>query len=261
MSRRCEVWNPERDEVVEGARTTGSDRFTRFPLSLLLFVSSDPVVALRGSRCIRARRVTKPPYVIKLETEAKTTVAAKSANAPGCEIHRGRSDRNPTSSPGRRRTVSAWSPSWGKMTADERRAGRSSGRIEAGDDVVADSSDRGGPRRGGECGVGGSGCGLGRGTGGASRPARLEVDGRERENRQCYVVTFKSNGTFHDDVGQTGTWSGGGKTLSMTWNAGINSFSFSGTFTKTPTKEYGGYFVVGEVLDSGQVVKGSVSGC
>lgn len=55
----------------------------------------------------------------------------------------------------------------------------------------------------------------------------------------CEVDTFASNGTFTGHDGDAGTWSGGGKTLSMTWTMGpAKGLGFRGTFTKTPKEEY-----------------------
>jgi hypothetical protein len=76
----------------------------------------------------------------------------------------------------------------------------------------------------------------------------------------CEVDTFAANGTFRGDHRDRGTWSGGGTTLNMTWTAGYAAgLTFSGTFTKTPVKEYSGTFANGRF--SGQVVKGAVPGC
>ncbi len=63
----------------------------------------------------------------------------------------------------------------------------------------------------------------------------------------CEVDRMASNGTFTSDLyGDSGTWSGGGSTITMTWTAGDDSgVTFSGTFTKTPTKEYKGSFNTG----------------
>jgi hypothetical protein len=65
----------------------------------------------------------------------------------------------------------------------------------------------------------------------------------ETKNHGCEIETFKANGTFKSDDGNTGTWSGGGKTVTMTWTSGPpNGLVFNGTFTKSPTKRYVGTF-------------------
>lgn len=73
----------------------------------------------------------------------------------------------------------------------------------------------------------------------------------------CEVDTMASNGTFISDLfGDSGTWSGGGTTLTMTWTAGSdNGVVFTGTFTKTPRNEYEGTFSTG---DAGLLIKGVV---
>ena len=46
--------------------------------------------------------------------------------------------------------------------------------------------------------------------------------------------------------GDSGAWSGGGATITVTWTAGQDdALVFSGTFTKTPIKEYKGSFNTG----------------
>ncbi len=73
----------------------------------------------------------------------------------------------------------------------------------------------------------------------------------------CEVDTMASNGTFTSDLfGDSGTWSGGGATITVTWTAGDdNGVVFTGTFTKTPRKEYRGSLNTG---DSGLFIKGVV---
>ncbi len=63
----------------------------------------------------------------------------------------------------------------------------------------------------------------------------------------CEVDTMASNGTFTSDLfGDSGTWSGGGATITVTWTAGQdNTLVFTGTFTKTPRREYKGSFNTG----------------
>ena len=53
--------------------------------------------------------------------------------------------------------------------------------------------------------------------------------------------------TFTSDLfGDSGTWSGGGATITVTWTAGQdNTLVFTGTFTKTPRREYKGSFDTG----------------
>ena len=74
----------------------------------------------------------------------------------------------------------------------------------------------------------------------------------------CEVDTMASNGTFTSDLfGDSGTWSGGGSTITVTWTAGSdNGVVFTGTFVRTPTtKEYKGSFNTG---DLGLLIKGVV---
>ena len=73
----------------------------------------------------------------------------------------------------------------------------------------------------------------------------------------CEVDTMASNGTFTSDLfGDSGTWSGGGATITVTWTAGDdNGVVFTGRFTKTPRKEYRGSLNTG---DSGLFIKGVV---
>jgi hypothetical protein len=73
----------------------------------------------------------------------------------------------------------------------------------------------------------------------------------------CEVDTMASNGTFTSDLfGDSGTWSGGGKTLHMTWTTGSdNGVIFNGTFTTTPRRQYKGSFNSGF---SGAVIEGVV---
>ena len=74
----------------------------------------------------------------------------------------------------------------------------------------------------------------------------------------CEVDTMASNGTFTSDLfGDSGTWSGGGSTITVTWTAGSdNGTIFTGTFTKTSRKEYTGSFSTG---DLGLLIKGEVN--
>lgn len=73
----------------------------------------------------------------------------------------------------------------------------------------------------------------------------------------CEVDTMASNGTFTSDLfGDSGTWSGGGSTITMTWTTGEdNGATFNGTFTKVPVDEYRGGLSDG---DPGLLVKGVV---
>ena len=73
----------------------------------------------------------------------------------------------------------------------------------------------------------------------------------------CEVDTFAANHTFSgDQYGDKGTWTGGGKAITMTWTAGfVTGLTFTGTFTERPTREYVGNFG-GVTAQSGQLVKG-----
>ena len=77
----------------------------------------------------------------------------------------------------------------------------------------------------------------------------------------CEVDTFLANGTFSAPAsgGESGTWSGGGPTVKMKWTSGTNAgLKFKGTWTHTPTKEYGGTFGGIGAGQTGQLVKGFV---
>jgi hypothetical protein len=75
----------------------------------------------------------------------------------------------------------------------------------------------------------------------------------------CQVVTFRSGGVFTSQNGPSGTWSGGRKSLTMTWPGSPGQdLTFKGTFTKVPLKEYSGVF---EDMFPGQVEKGTANKC
>jgi hypothetical protein len=76
----------------------------------------------------------------------------------------------------------------------------------------------------------------------------------------CEVNTFSANHTFRGgSYGDAGMWRDGGSRITMTWTAGyVTGLTFTGTFTKTPTKEYVGNFG-GITAATGQLVKGVVS--
>jgi hypothetical protein len=57
----------------------------------------------------------------------------------------------------------------------------------------------------------------------------------------CENVTFHANGAFTSKDGPGGTWTGGRKTLNMAWG-GTEPFTFSGTWSRVPLKEYTGDF-------------------
>jgi hypothetical protein len=84
----------------------------------------------------------------------------------------------------------------------------------------------------------------------------------------CELETFAADHTFTGDTSDipygtdAGTWSGGDMTISMIWSRGpLHGWKFTGTFTKTPVKEYRGTFT-GPIGDyTGKLVKGDVSGC
>jgi hypothetical protein len=76
----------------------------------------------------------------------------------------------------------------------------------------------------------------------------------------CEVETFAANHTFHGGLyGDKGQWSGGGNEITLTWTGGyVAGLTFTGAFSKTPTKEYVGNFG-GRAAATGQLVKGAVS--
>lgn len=82
---------------------------------------------------------------------------------------------------------------------------------------------------------------------------------------QCEVDTFDSTDhTFVSDIdGDSGTWSGGGKTLDMEWTAGANEgLKFKGTYTKATDPYYSGKFkLYGSSQGTGLVEEGALSGC
>jgi hypothetical protein len=75
----------------------------------------------------------------------------------------------------------------------------------------------------------------------------------------CEFVTFHANGTFTSKSGPSGTWIGGEKSLNMTW-PGTDGFTFSGTWSRVPLKEYTGTFD-GNGQFPGQVVEGPTDRC
>ena len=104
---------------------------------------------------------------------------------------------------------------------------------------------------------------AGVGAASAASPALMVKAGSqwtaEVKGASCEIVTFAANGTFSGDMSNdSGTWSGGGKTINLKWTRGhADGLTFNGTFTKTPTKEYKGGFG-GLVVGPGQLVKGAV---
>jgi hypothetical protein len=63
-------------------------------------------------------------------------------------------------------------------------------------------------------------------------------------------------------VGDSGTWSGGAKTITMDWTAGFyENSTFAGTWTKSPTKGYSGTYIGPGIEFKGVLVKGAVTGC
>ena len=72
-----------------------------------------------------------------------------------------------------------------------------------------------------------------------------------------FEVTSKTSGGFNDEDFDQGTWSGGGSTIKMKWTAGtFEGWTFKGTYTTTPVKEYVGSFGGGGAGVTGQLVKG-----
>jgi hypothetical protein len=71
----------------------------------------------------------------------------------------------------------------------------------------------------------------------------------------CEVDTFAANHTFTADVqNDRGTWSGGGRTITMKWTHGsLQGSVFMGTWART-AKAY-------EDVPNGALVKGVVAGC
>jgi hypothetical protein len=78
----------------------------------------------------------------------------------------------------------------------------------------------------------------------------------------CENLVFESNGTFvGDQDGDMGKWSGGARTLSIKWTAGVDSgLKFKGTYNKM----YGAYYgTLGgtEEGQTGAVGPGPTQGC
>jgi len=76
----------------------------------------------------------------------------------------------------------------------------------------------------------------------------------------CIVQTFGKDHTWTSDFqGDSGTYAGGGKTISETFTAGsANGLTFAGTYSKH-SKEYTGTFGGPGAGNTGQLVKGVVS--
>lgn len=86
----------------------------------------------------------------------------------------------------------------------------------------------------------------------------LEVNGGG-----CEVDTFAADGTFSttENGGDAGKWSGGASTVAMKWTAGEDiGITFRGTYV-TSLKEYSGSLGGVGNGNSGELVKGAVSGC
>lgn len=81
----------------------------------------------------------------------------------------------------------------------------------------------------------------------------------EENGSGCAVVTFASPDTWTDDHGDSGTWS---VSTSTNGKKNIIMYSGDGTFggqlTKTPIKEYAGYFEIDDMIYTGQLVKGVI---
>jgi hypothetical protein len=77
----------------------------------------------------------------------------------------------------------------------------------------------------------------------------------------CEVDTFHSDHTFSSDGGDGGTWSGGRRTLHMTWSDGE---TFSGSWVKNPNKkyeEYAGLITLDGMVYNGEEHPGALPGC
>ena len=82
----------------------------------------------------------------------------------------------------------------------------------------------------------------------------------ESSARGCEHDVFHSSGVFVADNGGSGTWTGGGSTISMDWEAGNNiGMTFSGHFVSTTTPvEYSGPLGGIGAGYNGKLVKGAV---
>ena len=83
------------------------------------------------------------------------------------------------------------------------------------------------------------------------------------ERSFCEQLTFSSWGTFAADrYNDSGTWTGGGKTITVNWTAGSSSPStFTGTFRTTPVGEYKGVASFMGYTFSVKLIEGALAGC
>jgi hypothetical protein len=81
----------------------------------------------------------------------------------------------------------------------------------------------------------------------------------EENGSGCAVDTFAWPDTWTDDHGDSGTWS---VSTSTNGKKNIIMYSSDGTFggqlTKTPMREYAGYFEINDMIYTGQLVKGVI---
>lgn len=102
------------------------------------------------------------------------------------------------------------------------------------------------------------------GTASAETPALHVKSGgvwtAEVKHAGCEIVTFGAHKTFTGDMGgDTGTYTGGGQSISMKWTAGeAAGLTFSGTFSKSDDEFTGSYGGSGSG-EKGQLVKGKVA--
>jgi hypothetical protein len=83
----------------------------------------------------------------------------------------------------------------------------------------------------------------------------------QAQNNYCEVLTFKSNGTFHNSSNHldNGTWSGGGAKMKMKWTSGLEKdLGFKGTYQSSPDEYSGKFTYQGTDEGPGQLVEGDV---
>jgi hypothetical protein len=111
---------------------------------------------------------------------------------------------------------------------------------------------------------------AGAGAASAASPALHIVAGSRwtvevTQGNGCEVAHFEANHTFWVHPvgnGDVGTWSGGGKSITLTWTSGPDTGTiFEGTFHTTPIEQYVGTYSFTGGSSPGELVKGHAANC
>ncbi len=95
------------------------------------------------------------------------------------------------------------------------------------------------------------------------RPGSIWSGVTKGERSYCEQLTFSPNGTFTSDkYNDSGTWTGGGTTITVNWTMGTSSSgTFTGTLRKGPVAEYRGTAQFKHFTFSFKLVEGALAGC